>query len=113
MVGVEQQDSLRLKNFLLTRRNVAIELWINNRGDLFIQTLLEAPHQTVLFQISTASLEYFLDNNCTLSQLFDATLSPFVWHREFDERCLLYKPDADLSLRLGHKKWEELSQMEP
>lgn len=111
MVGVEQQDSLRLMNSLLRRRNVAIDLWTNNRGDLFIQTLLHPPQQSVLFQISATSLQHFLDNGCTLMQLFHQTLSPFVWHHHSTTFCLLYKPDADLVLKHGHKKWDDLRQM--
>ena len=111
MVGVEQQASLRFIRSLLSKGKVAIELWQNDRGDLFILVPLLTPHQSVIFQTTEDLLLQFFGNNCTLLQLYQSAISPFGWLQDEQELTCMYLPDAEFEILHAQEYYTSLRRL--
>jgi hypothetical protein len=98
MVGVEKQDSLRFIKRLVQKAPVHMDLWENDRGDLFISLPTSDEQGTVFVGITPEDIILFFENRIDLRQLVERCVSPFVRLIENSVHRLLYFPDAELEV---------------
>lgn len=108
MVGVEKQDSLRFLKLLVSLHSVSVDLWENDRGDLFIRLPLQDKQSYLLAAVENETLLSFFMDECTLEEIVQWSPSPFVWLQDGDSEHYMYLPDADLALLYKDARYSDL-----
>jgi hypothetical protein len=108
MVGVEKQRSLRFIKRLVQKEPVALDLWENDRGDLFLSLPTIEKDGLVYFATTPESVISFFSNMYSLQQLFMKTTDQFVTLQDSEALRVMYLPDADISIVNGDAYFREL-----
>lgn len=108
MVGVEIQRSLRFIKRLVQKEHVALDLWENDRSDLFLSLPTTEENSLVFFATTPEFVISFFSNQFSLQQLFLKTTDPFVTLQDTSAMRVMYLPDADISIANGHAYFREL-----
>ena len=108
MVGVEKQRSLRFIKRLVQKEPVALDLWENGRGDLFLSLPTTEKNSLVYFATTPEFVISFFSNQYTLQQLFLLTSDPFVTLQDAESMRMMYLPDADIIIANGNAFYKEL-----
>jgi hypothetical protein len=98
MVGVEKQDSLRFIKILVGKDSTCVDLWKNDRGDLFIRLPLQNLQSHLVVPVVDETMITFCMNECTLNDILDLSPTPFAMLQEGDTQKTMYLPDAELTL---------------
>jgi hypothetical protein len=108
MVGVEKQRSLRFIKRLVQKEPVALDLWENDRGDLFLSLPTIEKDSLVYFATTPEYVISFFSNQYSLQQLFMKASDPFVTLQDPSAIRLMYLPDADITIANGQAYFKEL-----
>lgn len=108
MVGVEKQDSLRFIKLLVGWNSFSVNLWENDRGDLFIRLPLQDKKSYVTVAVEEETLIRFYSDECTLGDFLKWSPSPFGWLQEEEAEHYMYLPDADLALLNSNARYSDL-----
>jgi len=108
MVGVEKQRSLRFIKRLVQKEPVALDLWENDRGDLFLSLPTIEKGSLVYFATTPEFVISFFSNQFSLQQLFLQASNPFVTLQDADSMRMMYLPDADIIIANGKAFYKEL-----
>jgi hypothetical protein len=108
MVGVEKQRSLRFIKRLVQKEPVALDLWENDRGDLFLSLPTIEKDSLVYFATTPEFVISFFSNQFSLQQLFLHASDPFVTLQDAECMRMMYLPDADIMIANGNAFYKEL-----
>jgi hypothetical protein len=108
MVGVEKQRSLRFIKRLVQKEQVALDLWENDRGGLFLSLPTIEENCIVYFATTPEFVISFFSNQCSLQQLFMQASDPFVTLQDAESIRMMYLPDADIIIANGNAFYKEL-----
>jgi hypothetical protein len=110
MVGVEKQRSLRFIKRLLQKETVALDLWENDRGDLFLSAPTTEKDNLVYFATTPSNVISFFSNQLSLQQLFLQTCDKFITLQDDIALRVMYLPDTDISIAKGNSYYNELKE---
>lgn len=111
MVGVEKQDSLRFIKLLVSFDSSSVDLWENDRGDLFIRLPLQDRMSYLIVPVLDETLIRFCMNEYTPKDILQWSPSPFVSLLDGEAQHTMYLPDAEIALLHADATYSELKSM--
>lgn len=108
MVGVEKQRSLRFIKRLVQKEPVALDLWENDRGDLFLSSPTTEENSLVYFATTPEMVISFFSNQFSLQQLYLHTSDHFVTLQDAEAIRVMYLPEADIFIANGGAYFNDL-----
>ena len=106
---VAEHYSLKTVKVLISNSLVHLELFENNRGNLFLSSRTDTPEGAVYYATTPSLFYSFLENLITLQTLFNETPSIFVEVKGKEKTALYSLKDVEITLTNGDKTIKQLT----